>query len=88
MGNTPIGNGPTLSHIGMGRLRGGTHSSALQFCAKDKGSTTTELLRGKLGKLRLAISSSKTQNLGPNFRELLSPKPLTQRLVELLQKQV
>ena len=86
MGNTPIGNGPTASHIAMGRVGGTNDGNALQFRAPDKGSTTTELLRGKIGQLRMAISDSTTQSLGPNFRELLSPQPLTQKLVELLHR--
>lgn len=86
MANTPIGNGPPANHVGMGPVADTKGGDALQFRAQDKGSMTTELLRGKIGQLRMAKSDHTAQGQPPGFRELLSPHPSTQRLIALLQR--
>lgn len=88
MTNTPIGLGPATNTTGIGQATNTRTGDAIQFRMLDKGSTITELLRGKIGQLRMQGADSMTPEQQPNFRTLMSPSEQVLQVTKRLQNNV
>lgn len=87
MTNIPIGPGPNTTNIAaMGQTNDAKLGGPLQFRTQDQGSTTTELLRGKITQLRTAPTERTPSAEQANFRELHTPSTQTLQLIGQLQQ--
>lgn len=78
--------GPNVAPITIGAANDGQSENTLHFRTQDRGSTTAELLRGKLGQVKMMAQPRTAPVDVPSFRELTAPGAATQHIMGLLQR--